>query len=102
MLECSDNTRELMPRTGNAKQKLRIELGKLKMRKVLIIALSLASLATLAVVNQAFAANCRIVCDQWGPDNRGKQRCFSAHQVCKPAMSSAPKSMEDQKRKRQQ
>jgi hypothetical protein len=72
------------------------------MRKILIIALGLASLATLAAVNQASAANCRIVCDQWGPDNRGKQRCFSARQVCKPAMSSAPKSIQDQKRKRQQ
>jgi hypothetical protein len=71
------------------------------MRKVLIIALGLASLATLVAVNQASAANCRIVCDQWGLDNRGKQRCFSARQVC-TAMSSAPKSMQDEKRKRQQ
>jgi hypothetical protein len=72
------------------------------MRKVLIVALGLASLATLAAVNQASAAsNCRIVCDQWGLHN-GKQRCFSARQVCKPAMNSAPKSIQDQKRTRQQ
>lgn len=90
-----------MPRTDHAKQKQQLKLGKWKMRKVLIIAFGLASLATLVAVNQASAANCRIVCDQWGLHN-GKQRCFSARQVCKPAMSSAPKSIQDQKRTRQQ
>ena len=73
------------------------------MRKVLIIALGFASLATLVAVNQASAAqNCKIVCDQWAPGNDGKPRCFSARQVCKPVISSAPKSMQDEKRKRQQ
>ena len=71
------------------------------MHKVLVIALGLASLATLVAVNQASAAsNCRIVCDQWGLHN-GKQRCFSARQVCKRAVSSAPKSMQDQKRQKE-
>ena len=79
-----------------------LQIKEIEMRKVLIIVLGLASIGTLAAVHQASAAsNCRIVCDQWGPDNWGKQRCLSARQVCKPAMNSAPQSIQDQKRKRE-
>jgi hypothetical protein len=60
------------------------------MRKVLIIALGLASLGAIASVQQASAAAgqiCKPVCDQWAPDNLGKPRCFSAHTECKNAKS---------------
>ena len=76
------------------------------MRKVLIIALGLASVTTLASVHQASAAqDCKIVCDQWAPDNWGKPRCFSAHQVCtKQPVSNGPgpqQAINDKKLKRQ-
>ena len=76
------------------------------MRKVLIIALGLASLATLGGVQLASAAqDCKIVCDQWAPDNWEKPRWFSAHRVCtKQSVSNGPgaqQAINDKKLKRQ-
>ena len=52
------------------------------MCKVLIVALSLASLGALAAMQPAFAAqSCKMVCDQWEVHNE-KRRCFSEHRVC--------------------
>jgi hypothetical protein len=53
------------------------------MRKILIIALGLASFGAIAAVQQASANPlCKPVCDQWGPGNNGQPRCFSAHMEC--------------------
>lgn len=77
------------------------------MRKVLIIALGIASLAALVSVQSASAAqNCKEVCDQWAPGNSGKPRCFSARVVCtnssgKPGSSSGTKTIQEQKVRRQ-
>jgi len=80
---------------------LQIELGRLKMRKILIIALGLASLATLAAVHQASAAQeCRHVCDQLEMD-RGQWRCFAGHYVCTKPGPGRPQPVNDQKLKRQ-
>lgn len=73
----------------------------MKMRKILIIALGLASLATLGGVQLASAAqNCVpvTVCDQWAEHN-GKPRCFSAHVVCAERVGSSkvPQPIQQQK-----
>ena len=78
------------------------------MRKVLIIALGLASLGALAGVQQASAAAgqiCKPVCDQWAPDNFGTPRCFSAHTECTNAKgvggAGASKTIQQKKTVRQ-
>ena len=77
------------------------------MRKVLIIALGLASLVTLAAVHQASAAQiCKDVCDQWAED-RGVLRCFAARYVCTKTVTTnlsgpgAQQPVNDKKLKRQ-
>jgi len=76
------------------------------MYKALIVALGVASLATLSGVQLASAAqDCKIVCDQWAPDNWGNPRCFSAHRVCtKQPVSNGPgaqQAINDRKLRRQ-
>src|SRR5262245_61199525 len=64
-------------------------LGKLKMRKVLIIALGFASLGAITAAQQASANPlCKPVCDQWGPGKNGQPRCFSAHMECPDTKAS--------------